>query len=326
MTLFAGGHGSLEPDHSLAVPDGQLRRLGFDPRAAYRLLLWLRRNRPDVIVAHGSEPLLYAALVRPKGMRLVYYRIGIIDTRVHRPVRRSLYRRCARRCDLVAGVSNETLADAAGVLDVDGARLRLIPNGRDPSLFWPNETEVTLASTERARRLLWIGHLVRGKRPDWFIDVVAALRTEGVDVEATLVGDGPLEDEFTGPARRAGVAMLGRRHDVPDLLRGSDIVCLTSSGEGEGLPGVLIEAGMSGRPVVSTNVAGATTVIVDGVTGLLVEPDDFDSYLVAVRRLVCDPVLARRMGEAARVRCLDRFTLDASLAKWRRVLDELLLT
>src|SRR6185503_5649182 len=105
--------------------------------AAHRLWRRLRRDRPDVVVAHGGEPLLYAAFASPRHARLVYYRVGVLDERVRRGTRRALYRWAAGRCAIVAGVSAETLADAVDVLGVDRDRLRLIVNGRDPVLFFP---------------------------------------------------------------------------------------------------------------------------------------------------------------------------------------------
>lgn len=324
LTLFDAPSGSLQADDTLGVANGALRRAGFDPRVAYRLWRRLHRDRPDVIIVHGGEPLRYAALVRRRRTRLVYHRIGVLHERVRQPVRRVFYRWSVRRCDVVVGVSEDTLDDVVRILGVERARLRLIVNGRDPTRFAPSTDDTRADGAGGRPRLLWIGHLTSGKRPRWFLDTVAALRSSGLDVDASIVGDGPLEDALAREAPQSGVELLGRRDDVPDLLRACDVVCFTSTGEGEGLPGVLIEAGLSGRPVVTTRVAGASTVVDDGVTGDIVEVDDFDAYVRAVRRLVSDASLATRMGRAARARCVERFTLETSVAEWRRLLDDLL--
>ena len=105
--------------------------------------------------------------------------------------------------------------------------------------------------------------------------------------------------------------MLGRRSDVPQLLSESDIFVFTSLPPGEGMPGVLIEAGLSGLATVATRVPGARDVIEDGVTGLLVDIEDKPGMTDAVRRLVSDRALREAMGQKARTRCMDMFTLQA---------------
>jgi glycosyltransferase involved in cell wall biosynthesis len=271
-----------------------------------------------VVVAHGGEPLLYTALAVPRRAPLIYYRIGGLAEKVQGRARRWLYRALVRRADVVAGVSDETLVDARVILGAEQSKLRLIPNGRDPERF----AAKTAPSGEPAR-LLWIGHLAPGKGAEFFVLVVRALRLRGFDVSASLAGDGPLAAMLKERAEEVGVRMLGRRDDVAELMDASDIVCFTSTGV-EGLPGVLIEAGLSGRPVVSTDVAGSRTVVEDGVTGFVVERDDPAAFVDAVQRLIEDVALRERLGAAARERCEQHFTLEVSADHWRALLDGVL--
>ena len=317
LTLFAGSRGALRADIELGVPDGRLRTMGFDPRAAWRLWRTIRRVRPRAVVAHGGEALLYAAFI-PVAAPVVYYRIGLLDPAVARPPRRWLYRLAARRCAAVAGVAREVLEETAEVLVVPAERLHLIPNGR------PAEAFAATPPPARDRvHLLWIGQLIEHKRPEWFLDLVVALRERQLDVIGRVVGDGPLESDLRARAGATGVEVLGRRDDVPALLADADIVCFTSRGDAEGMPGVLIEAGLSGRPVVTTDVTGADTVVVDGQTGIVVPRDDFDAFVAAVARLVQEPERRLAMGAAARARGMERFTMTASAASWRGLIDGL---
>jgi glycosyltransferase involved in cell wall biosynthesis len=139
-----------------------------------------------------------------------------------------------------------------------------------------------------------------------------------------MIGDGPLETSLRADADRAGVEMLSRRDDVPDLLCRSDIFVFTSLAPGEGMPGVLIEAAMAGLATVATRVPGARDVIEDGVTGWLVDIDDRAGMVDAVRRLVTDSELRTSMGRKARERAIEKFSLQASVENWHRVLDPLL--
>jgi glycosyltransferase involved in cell wall biosynthesis len=93
---------------------------------------------------------------------------------------------------------------------------------------------------------------------------------------------------------------------------------------GEGMPGVLIEAGLSGVAVVATAVPGVASIVNDGETGLVVPVDDVSGMVVAVTRLLDDPALRVSMGRAARQHCLDHFSLDTVSRQWMHILDPVL--
>ncbi len=173
-------------------------------------------------------------------------------------------------------------------------------------------------------RIAFVGALVPTKRPGLFIDVVGALRGEGLEVAGVIVGDGALPHEVAARAESHDIEYLGHRSDVATILAESDVFLFTSVSEGEGMPGVLIEAGLCGLPVVTTDVPGARAVVGDGTTGLVVRPDDFDGMVDAVRRLVIDEDLRVKMGRAARERCVVTFSTDASSEQWRDLFGKLI--
>jgi glycosyltransferase involved in cell wall biosynthesis len=111
------------------------------------------------------------------------------------------------------------------------------------------------------------------------------------------------------------VVFAGMRSDIPEILRGSDLVLLPSI-YGENLPTVLMEAGGCGRPVVASDVGGISDIVANEETGLLVPPGDSPAIAAAVLRLLADPELGERMGEAGRRRMERLF--DARL--WARSL------
>jgi glycosyltransferase involved in cell wall biosynthesis len=320
LTLFTGNPVVLDADVELAVPQGGLRRLGVDPRAVLRLRRYFSRHRPGVVVAHGGEPAKYVALAAPSGLPFVYLSIGSAHPKLRKGYSRALHRFYTRRADAVVAVSTPVAQEATDLHGIDPDRIVVIPNGRDPAQFKPGPPQ-----SGGQVRLIFVGHLDEGKRPDRFVELVRELRGRGRDLEAKMVGEGPLAGLLAGPAREAGVDMVGRRDDVPELLAGSDLLVLTSRPP-EGMPGVLIEAGLSGLPVVSTRIAGASDVVEDGVTGILVDVDDFDGLVMATERLVTDAGLRREMGRRARERCTTRFTLDATADRWRDLLAGLVST
>lgn len=316
LTLFRSEPAALRPDLTLDVPSGPLRR-AVDPRAVLKLRRVVRRERPDVVVAHGGEPLKYAVLAGVPKRQLAYYKIGIGGDRLA-GVRGTLHRRMLRRVGTIAAVSNDA-ADEVREWGVATNDVVVIPNGRDPALFARREPVVADAPP----RITFVGHVTASKRPERFVEVIRRLRADDLAIEASMAGDGPLLDAVRGPAEAAGVSLLGRVEDVPELLAGSDVMVMTSVPEGEGMPGVLIEGGLAGLPVVTTRVPGAADVVVDGVTGFVVPVDDLPALVDAVRTVALDRELRTRFGSAARERCEREFSLAASIGKWRDLLSSI---
>jgi hypothetical protein len=93
---------------------------------------------------------------------------------------------------------------------------------------------------------------------------------------------------------------------------------------GEGMPGVLIEAGLTGIPVVATSVPGASSVVEDGATGFIVPVDDVAAMTAVTARLLRDAALRSSIGQAARARCEDNFSLAAVGQQWMTILQPLL--
>jgi glycosyltransferase involved in cell wall biosynthesis len=153
-----------------------------------------------------------------------------------------------------------------------------------------------------------------------FVQLLERMRADGYPVAGRMLGAGPMETELQRRADRAGVEMLGWSSDVVPHLQEADIFVFPSAPDGEGMPGVLIEAGLCGLPAISTRVAGASAVIDDGVTGLLVDVDDLDGLVRAAVDLVEHPQGRRAMGLAARRRCEKHFSLEVVARRW----DELL--
>jgi glycosyltransferase involved in cell wall biosynthesis len=106
---------------------------------------------------------------------------------------------------------------------------------------------------------------------------------------------------------------LGYRGDVHAVLAAADIFVLPSYFEG--LPMSVIEAMLTGLPVVASDIAGPREQVVDGETGFLVTVRKAEPLGAALRQLVQDPDLRRRMGDAGRARALDRFSEPKIMAR-----------
>jgi len=101
--------------------------------------------------------------------------------------------------------------------------------------------------------------------------------------------------------------ILGRfaPSEVPDFLSALDVAVNCS--DFEGTPGAVLEAMAASLPLVATRVGGVPGLVEDGVTGILIEPGDADALTDGIRRLLDDPELRRRMGEAGKARQLEHY-------------------
>jgi glycosyltransferase involved in cell wall biosynthesis len=123
-------------------------------------------------------------------------------------------------------------------------------------------------------------------------------------------------------AKEGHVVWLGSRDDMPELMASANIVVLPSFREG--VPKVLIEAAASGRPIVTSDVPGCREVCQDGINGLLTAPGDPDALERAIRRLIVDADLRRRMGAAGRRIAEEEFALDRVIEETLRLYERML--
>jgi len=144
-----------------------------------------------------------------------------------------------------------------------------------------------------------------------------------LDWELDLIGDGPLESasrelaESLGIARR--VRFCGYSRDVASALARAQIFALAS--RSEALPRSVLEAMRAGLPVVVSAVGGVPEAVQDGETGILVPPGDATALAAALRALITDEALRRRMGAAARGVCKARFSLERMIEETEAVYE-----
>jgi glycosyltransferase involved in cell wall biosynthesis len=173
-------------------------------------------------------------------------------------------------------------------------------------------------SVERARRILFVGRLIKRKGVDVLLDAFAELLASMPDVELDIVGDGPLMLPLRNQAERSGIGgkvsfhgtLTGPR--LHDRFAQSDVLAMPSRStpdDVEGFGTVFLEAGLFGKPVVGTRTGGIPEAVLDEKTGLLVPDGDSHALAEALRRILNDQELCRRMGREGRERVISEFTL-----------------
>jgi glycosyltransferase involved in cell wall biosynthesis len=198
---------------------------------------------------------------------------------------------------LKAGIGNSQIFE----LMPPGLEINELPNIKDAQGYYGLPPQVLQCAL--------IGRVTRIKRPDRFLDVVAEVKKRRIKIEFLLAGDGELLEACREriAAEELPVKVLGWQSNIERVLAASDIVILTS--DNEGTPLSLIQAGMAGLPVVTTNVGSIPEIVMNGITGIITSVDVM-AMADALEKLAGDAGLRTRMGSAAQEFTLSNFGVD----------------
>jgi phosphatidylinositol alpha-1,6-mannosyltransferase len=275
-----------------------------------RVRRWLRL--PYVVYAHGNEILGSLSPARP-------------------PADRARAQEVLRAASWVVAVSRFTagLVEDAGV---DPDRIAVVNPGCDIGRFSPRAADEALrrrwlGDRPRSRVILTTGNLVARKGHDMVLRALARLDTEIANVTYLVVGDGPARSDLESLATALGVrdrvVFAGRAldADLPALYALADVFVMASrerrdENDVEGFGIVYLEAAACGKPVIGGRSGGIPEAVVDGVTGLLVDPSDLDDIAKTLASVLADSELAARLGLQGHARVVRDFT-------WARAADRM---
>lgn len=339
--------GSAEFDAALANRIDRLEIPSRRLRTVQGLVRWSRRGarlartiHPEFVWCGNLKPAGYPArwirkrLGMPYGILLYGTDLLLLQHRIRRSaIKRAWARSLIGSASVLVAISRWTRLEALSLLDELGLKrseleVRLLPLGTDPEHFRPRVDSSSVRTryglTER-RWLLTVARLVSHKGIDTVLHVLAALRDQHPDLGYLVVGRGNRQSQLEGLARDLGVADRVRfLTNVPD----SDLPALYNTAEiylglsrptdlmVEGFGISLSEASASGIPVVAGLGGGIPDAVRDGETGLLVDAEGPEAAIGAVRLLLQDRELARRLGAEGR-RAVETYY------NWQRVVTEL---
>jgi glycosyltransferase involved in cell wall biosynthesis len=273
----------------------------LSPRLAGALAGALHRRRYAVAHAHliHAEWHLAVAVAADPGVALVVSKHNH-DPFWRNPAVRLMQRASLRRARAVIAIS----ASLAGyVREVSGVQPDVVRYGLPPGPPPRHDGRDPL-------RLLAVGRLEPQKGLDVLLRAMPAILAAEPGARLQVAGDGSRRDALAAQAEALGVApaidWLGRREDVDALMAGAGMLVHPARWEGFGL--VLLEAMRSALAVVASRTAAIPEVVDDGVTGLLVEPEDADGLAAAATSLLAEPARARALGAAGRRRLEERFS------------------
>ena len=279
---------------------------------------------PDVVHAHFWMS-GWAALAGARGLGIpvvqTYHALGTVKRRYQGaadtspPERVAIETAVGRECSRIIATCKDEVAELEA-MGLSRQHISVVPCGVDPVQFAP--VAAPRRPTSAPKRLLSVGRLVPRKGFDRAIRALADVPDAELLIaggpEAALLLAEPEAERLRAIAEECGVAdrviLLGGvgREEMPGLMSGADLVLSLPRYEPFGI--VPVEAMACCAPVLATAVGGQLDTVVDGITGVLVPPDDDHDISGTIRRLLADPDLLARYGTAGRRRVLARYTWD----------------
>jgi glycosyltransferase involved in cell wall biosynthesis len=277
---------------------------------AHRAVSWARRNDVAAIASIHTRFETY----------LAYYHLQMFE-----PAARALMRRLYRRCDaIVAPAESMAAVLRAQRMNRD---ISIWTRGVDRQQFHPGRRDLEwrrgLGIKDKTFVIAFLGRLVIEKGLDVFADAIDALNERQVEHKVLVIGDGPAKAWFE--QRLPGAMFIGQQvgDELARSVASSDLLFNPSITETFG--NVTLESMACGLPVVAAVATGATSLVRDGETGLLVEPSDVDGFAEALERYAKDPELRRRHGAAglAYAQTMDWDRINSAVVRiYQRVIEK----
>lgn len=300
-----------------ALPIGRKRLPGL-----FAMRRWLLDNRPDVVNTHSSTDswltgLACATLANPP---------SVVRTRhISAPVAanagsRWLYGRSARHVVTTGEALKEMLIRDLSLLSEN---VTSVPTGIDTERFAPGDKAAARQALgiDPHRHYLGIVATLRSWKGHQYL-LEAFARLNAPEWTLLIVGEGPQLDNITAKIAALGlgnrVMLAGQKTDPEVWMRALDIFCLPSYAN-EGVPQALMQAMLTGLPIVTTPVGAILEAVDDDETAIVVPPRNAEALASAIGRLMANPQLATQLGQEARRRAEMRFSLHGMLVSMERI-------
>lgn len=313
---------------------GSARCLGaqryLDLAAVASLARHIRSLRPQVMVAANAYALMYASLARwrsglPVPLMATFHSTRLVGLKEH--LKMLLERSFFTRADCLVFVSDNQRRywQRRGLL---AKRNDVIVNGVDIQHF---REQPFIESARRLRGeygfadddyVIGMSAVLRPEKNHvMLVNAIAALRAQGIPAKALMIGDGELRNAVEARSRALGVAgqvrITGFRSDVRPDLAACDVVALCSFTEALSL--AALEAMAMGRPVVHSEVGGASEIITEGDNGFLFPVGNDIQFVRQLARLA-DRGLSRQLGRRARCVVEKKFSERSMIDRYEQTL------
>ncbi len=297
-----------------------------------KIVLLIKKERPDIIQCNGSDTLKYMAAASyfiPK-TPIVYRNISVISEWMEGGLKLKLYKYLFKKIDHVTSVGSESIKDLISTLNYPERQTTVIRRGiplREFEGVQNTDLRRELNFQDSDKIVMHIGNFSPEKNHEFLLDAFSQIKPEHSGIKLVMVGVGITYEEINKKICDLGlndtVFQIGFRKDIPELL--SQSVCFALCSKVEGVPGVILEAGSQKKPSISTNVGGVKEVLVNNETGFIIDNFDKSEYIRKLIELVNNNELNARMGNKAYNLVVEEFNPEKNAKKFVDLYKELLL-
>jgi glycosyltransferase involved in cell wall biosynthesis len=316
---------NFEPIGEFELPEYELQKLSFPP--ILQMLDYIQRERFTEIIISTPGPVGLTALLAAKMLNLETS--GIYHTDFPQYVRilteDSFLESMAwnymhwfyDQLDTVF-VNSEEYRQSWIKRGFEPNKLKILPRGLDTELFNPNQRDPAFferfGATNGQVRLLYVGRVSKEKDLDVLATAYRRLRDEGLSIQLFVVGHGPYSEALAQALPDAYFTGYLRGQDLAKAYASADIFAFPSTTDTFG--NVIIEAQASGVPVVVSDSGGPKELVEDNGNGFVTKSHDVQDFSRAIRELVVDSNLRKRMASRARESVIDRTWPNAFRKFW----------
>ena len=295
-------------------------------RGSLELRTFLREQKIRIVQTFFESSDLWAGFVTKamSSAKLIWSRrdMGILRTGKHH----AAYRLMARAPDRVFAVSEQVRRHCIDVDGIKPSRVQTIYNGLDLA-DWSSTSSA--AKLEGEVLVATVGNIRRVKGHDVFIRAAASVAAQFRKVTFSIAGD-VLEPDYFAELQvlvrdlklSGRFRFAGGVKDLREHLATADVFVLPS--RSEGFSNAIVEAMAASLPVVATNVGGNAEAVQDGVSGVIVPPEDSGALAAAIVHLLSNPAKARQMGAEGKRLVAEKFTTEAMMTQIINVYGSLL--
>ncbi len=297
----------------------------YDLPLLWRLRRALAQIKPDIVHTHLIHADLYGAVAAKLArVATVVSSRHLDDAFRYRPRWRRINRGLWAMIDGGIAISAAMKQFALEVEEAPADKVHVVLYGMEYK--WLSDQDIQ-AARQRLRAELNLSadaqalgmacRLVEQKGIPYALEALRRIRAAFPRAHLVIAGDGELADELRRLASRLGVAdrvhWLGWRADAAELMAAFDVFLLPSLHEGFGL--VLLEAMARRAPIVASRVGAIPEIVIDGETGILVEPRNAEALAQAMTHLLNDRALRKYMGLLGAARLEEHFSVERMVAR-----------
>ena len=316
---------NFQPIGEFELPEYELQKLSFPP--ILQILDYIQREKFTEIIISTPGPIGLTGLLAGKMLNLQtsgiyhtdfpqYIRILTEDSFLESAAWHYMHWFYGQ-LDTVF-VNSEEYRQSWIARGFEPGKLRIFPRGLDTELFTPARREPTFwekfGASNGQVRLLYVGRISREKDLDVLANSYRRLRDEGLSVQLFVVGHGPYSEGLSELLPDAVFTGYLTGIELATAYASADVFAFPSTTDTFG--NVIIEAQASGVPVVVSDSGGPKELVEDKANGLITKSHDVDDFTRAVRALVVDPGLRKKMGHCARKSVVDRSWPSAFRKFW----------